>query len=169
MKHLFKNITLAILITFTGACKNDSKNANVTVTGHTNQHEEVVEDSRFLITIESNDQMQFDKKELKVPAGEPVVLTLKHVGKMAKNVMGHNLVILKQNVDFQSFAEKASLAADSDYIPASEQESIIVHTKVIGGGQSDTVEFTIAEPGTYEFLCTFPGHYAIMRGVVIVE
>jgi len=167
---LIKGLMLSCLV-FLGACKDNSSKAESTEpTTDIHQHEElVVEDTRFSVSIGSNDQMQFDKNELKVPAGEPVVLTLKHNGKMAKNVMGHNLVILKQGVDFKDFAEKASVAADNEYIPASETASIIAHTKVIGGGESDTIEFTIDQPGTYEFLCTFPGHYAIMRGVIIAE
>lgn len=171
MKNLFKSLALVALILSMGACKDNAKNTVETTTDHTHQHEEpaVVEDTRFSVTIESNDQMQFNKAELKVPVGEPVVLTLKHAGKMAKNVMGHNFVLLDQGVDFKDFAEKATLASDNDYIPASDQTSILAHTKVIGGGESDTIEFTISQAGTYEFLCTFPGHYAIMRGVLIAE
>ncbi len=171
MKNFFKSIALLTLVIGVTSCK-DSSTTNTTESTdiHNHEHTEaVVEDTRFKVEIGSNDQMQFDKNELKVPVGEPVVLTLTHNGKMAKNVMGHNLVLLKQGVDFQSFAEKATLAADTEYIPASEEGNIIAHTKVIGGGESDTIEFTVTEAGTYEFLCTFPGHYAIMRGVLIAE
>ncbi|SRR5690606_4505481 len=168
MKRLFLKSTVLLCFVLLGACKDNSSKTQETPEIH--QHTEtIVEDTGFSVSIGSNDQMQFDKNELKVPAGEPVSLTLKHTGKMAKNVMGHNLVILKQGVDFKDFAEKAALAADSEYIPSSEKMNIIAHTKVIGGGESDTIEFTIDEPGTYEYLCTFPGHYAIMRGVIIAE
>lgn len=170
MKNIFKSIALLSLVFAGSSCKDSSKtNAAESTEIHDHQHEIVVEDTRFKVEIGSNDQMQFDKKELKVPVGEPIVLTLKHTGKMAKNVMGHNFVLLKQGVDFQAFAEKAALAADTEYIPVSEEGSIIAHSEVIGGGESDTIEFTISEAGTYEFLCTFPGHYAIMRGVLIAE
>src|SRR5690554_2455198 len=163
---LIKGLMLSCLV-FLGACKDNSPQSEST---EIHQHEEpVAEDTRFSVSIGSNDQMQFDKNELKVPVGEPISLTLKHTGKMAKNVMGHNLVILKQGVDFKDFAEKAALATDTDYIPSSEKSNIIAHTKVIGGGESDTIEFVIEQAGTYEFLCTFPGHYAIMRGVIIAE
>ncbi len=169
MKNLFKSLALVALISFTGACKDNTKNTVETTTDQSQQQNEVVEDTRFSVTIESNDQMQFNKSELKVPVGEPVVLTLRHVGKMAKNIMGHNFVLLDQGVDFQGFAEQAVMAADNDYIPADQQGSIIAKTKMLGGGESDTIEFTISEAGSYEFLCTFPGHYAIMRGVLIAE
>lgn len=170
MKNLFKSLALVALISFAGACKDNTKNTVETTTDQSSpQSEAVVEDTRFSVTIESNDQMQFNKTELKVPVGEPVVLTLKHVGKMAKNIMGHNFVLLDQGVDFQGFAEKAVMAVDNDYVPADQQNNIITKTKMLGGGESDTIEFTISEAGSYEFLCTFPGHYAIMRGVLIAE
>lgn len=122
-----------------------------------------------VLEIEGNDQMQFSTNELKATAGKPITLTLKHVGKIPKEAMGHNLVILQEGTDETAFATKASAAKDTDYIPASEKTSIIAHTKLLGGGEQDTIEFTIDKKGTYNFLCSFPGHFAMMKGVLIVE
>lgn len=121
------------------------------------------------LTLEGNDQMQFNLKELRVKEGQTVRLTLNHVGTMAKNAMGHNFVLLKEGVDLAGFGQKAATAMENDYIPASEEGNIIAHTKMLGGGESDTIEFEAPAKGTYEFLCSFPGHYALMRGVFIVE
>lgn len=120
------------------------------------------------ITIEGNDRMQFDLSEIKVEAGQTVVLTLKHVGKLPKAAMGHNWVLLKQGVDIQTFGAAASKAAGNEYIPEGT-EDVIVHTKLIGGGQETTIEFTAPEAGTYDYICSFPGHYALMKGKLIVE
>lgn len=120
------------------------------------------------ITIESNDAMQYSTNELRVKAGE-ITLTLKHTGKMEKTVMGHNLVVLKMGTDINAFGAKAADAKATDYIPASESGSIIAHTKLIGGGESDTITFSITEPGTYDYICSFPGHLALMKGKLIVE
>jgi len=122
-----------------------------------------------VLVIEGNDQMQFNKTELHAVAGKPITLTLKHVGKTPKEAMGHNVVILQEGTDEAAFATKAMAAKETDYIPASEKASIIAHTKLIGGGEEDTIEFTIDKKGTYNFLCTFPGHFAMMKGVLIVE
>lgn len=120
------------------------------------------------VTIESNDRMQFDLSEIKVEAGQTVVLTLKHVGKLPKAAMGHNWVLLKQGVDIQTFGAAASKAAGNEYIPEGTDD-VIVHTKLIGGGQETTIEFTAPEAGTYDYICSFPGHYALMKGKLIVE
>ncbi len=122
-----------------------------------------------VLVIEGNDQMQFNKSELKAVAGKPIKLTLKHVGQVPKEAMGHNLVILKEGTDAGAFVLKANDAKATDYIPESEKASIIAHTKLLGGGEEDTIEFTIDKKGTYNFLCSFPGHFAMMKGVLIVE
>ena len=55
-------------------------------------------------------------------------------------------------------------------VPANwKGKDIIAHTDLIGGGESATVEFTVTEAGTYDFLCSFPGHSAIMKGKLIAE
>lgn len=122
-----------------------------------------------LVEISGNDAMQFDKKEIRVPVGEKVTLTLKHTGKMDLKLMGHNFVLLNKGVDMASFAQKAAQATDNDYIPADETQNILAHTKMIGGGESTTIEFTVNEAGEYDFLCSFPAHYALMKGKLIAE
>ncbi|WAC12123.1 azurin [Dyadobacter pollutisoli] len=121
------------------------------------------------IVIKGSDAMQFDLKEIKVKAGQKVKLTLTHSGKLAKAAMGHNWVLLKPGVDIAAFGSKAAAARETEYIPKSEEANIIAHTKLVGGGESDTIEFTAPAKGTYTFICSFPGHYALMKGSFIVE
>ncbi|MCE7066509.1 azurin [Dyadobacter sp. CY326] len=121
------------------------------------------------IVIKGSDAMQFDLKEIKVKAGQKVKLTLTHSGKLAKAAMGHNWVLLKPGVDIAAFGSKAAAARETEYIPKSEEASIIAHTKLVGGGESDSVEFTAPAKGTYTYICSFPGHYALMKGTFIVE
>ncbi|HEV7382873.1 MAG TPA: azurin [Dyadobacter sp.] len=121
------------------------------------------------IVIKGSDAMQFDLKEIKVKAGQKVKLTLTHSGKLAKAAMGHNFVLLKAGTDVASFGSKAAAARETEYIPKSEAASIIAHTKLVGGGESDTITFTAPKKGTYTYICSFPGHYALMKGTFIVE
>lgn len=121
------------------------------------------------IVIKGTDAMQFDLKEIKVKAGQKIKLTLTHSGKLPKAAMGHNFVLLKSGVDMAAFAGKAGAARETEYIPKSEEASIIAHTKLVGGGESDTIEFTAPKKGTYTYICSFPGHYALMKGNFIVE
>lgn len=120
------------------------------------------------VVITGNDLMKFSKSEIKVKAGKKVKITLKHIGKMSKQVMGHNFVLLKQGVNLSAFGNKAASSKDTDYIPADSQD-VIAYTKLIGAGETAIVEFDAPVPGTYEFLCSFPGHYTMMKGKFIVE
>jgi len=125
-------------------------------------NEEVME-----ITLTADDQMRFGMNEIKVKPGQTVRLTLEHTGQMAKNVMGHNFVLLTKGTDINTFGQEAVQAADNEYIPKNTNQ-VIAHTELIGGGESTTIEFQAPEAGSYDFICSFPGHYAIMRGKFIV-
>jgi azurin len=121
------------------------------------------------LEIAGTDQMQFDKKELVVaPDCTQVELTLKHTGKLAAQVMGHNWVLVKT-------ADMAGVANDGmgaglpkDYVKAGDAR-VIAHTKVVGGGQSTSVTFPtskLTKGGAYTYFCSFPGHSAIMKGTL---
>ena len=110
--------------------------------------------------------MKFDQNELRVFEGQKITLTLNHTGKMSKEIMGHNFVLLKKETNLNDFAQKAMLARENEYIP--DGNETIAYTKMIGGGESTSVNFQILEPGEYEFICSFPGHYNLMRGKLIV-
>jgi len=131
------------------------------------KHEETPVEA-LAIELSSNDQMQFDKTELHTKAGQEVTLTLSHSGQMPKTAMGHNFVLLAEGVDIPTFAEKAVEAADHGYVPQDDKD-VLAFTDVIGGGESATVTFTAPVAGTYDFICSFPGHYAIMKGKFIVD
>ena len=130
--------------------------------------ESIIKISNFLeIILNSNDQMQFDKRVLSASPGQKVTLTLNHTGRGNKMIMGHNFVLLKKNVDVDVFARKAVEARDSEYIPDGDQ--MIAYTKLIGGGESVTITFDAPEQGIYNFICSFPAHYQLMRGQLIVK
>tara|TARA_B100000508_G_C11386802_1_gene241386 strand:- start:288 stop:734 length:447 start_codon:yes stop_codon:yes gene_type:complete len=120
------------------------------------------------VVVESNDMMKFDLSEIKVKAGQTVVLTLKHVGKLPAVAMGHNWVLLAPGVDMAAFAQKAVQAKATEYVPENSKE-VLVATALIGGGEETTIEFVAPAAGKYDFICSFPGHYAMMKGKLIVE
>lgn len=178
MRHLNKNLFILFLgVCFIGlySCKDENKK-NVQDSPsemnqqspdiHENAQAEMDQDTIHL-TLSGDDAMKFDKKELTVREGQTVVLTLKHTGKMSISTMGHNFVLLDQGVTPSTFAQKAMKAKDHEYIP--ESDRIIAHTDLIGGGETTEVTFQAPQKGTYDFICTFPGHYVNMHGKFIVK
>ena len=118
------------------------------------------------VILNSNDQMKFDKKIIRVNANQKVSLTLNHNGRFPASSMGHNFVLIKKDVDVDEYALRAAGARNSEYIPEGDNE--IAYTKMLGGGESDTITFDSPEPGKYIFICSFPGHYQLMMGEFIV-
>ena len=121
------------------------------------------------LSISGDDAMKFNKSELKVKEGQTVKLTLTHAGKLPKEAMGHNFVLLAQGVDPNEFGMAAMGAVETGYIPADQADNIIANTELIGGGESATIEFEAPAKGSYDFICSFPGHSALMKGKFIVE
>ncbi|QNP48769.1 azurin [Diaphorobacter aerolatus] len=121
------------------------------------------------VEIESNDAMQFNQKAMTVPAScKQFTVKLKHVGKMPKTAMGHNWVLAK-TADMQGVSTDGIAAgADKDYLKPSDAR-VIAHTRLIGGGESDSVTFAVNKlkaGDDYSFFCSFPGHSGLMKGAL---
>lgn len=160
MKRLFIILVFASSFFFT-ACNGGTQTSEST---RENSHVPASNISN-VVELTANDQLKFDKNELSVKANEKVTLTLKNIGTMPKESMGHNFILLKDGVDLAAFAKEAISAPE--HIPGSDP-AIIAHTKLLGPGESDTIEFTVAT-GEYTYICSFPGHYLSMTGVLTAE
>lgn len=145
------------------------KPANETET--TTTPTEVVEDVPAVveITIEGNDQMKYNMDRIDVKEGQTVRLTMKNVGELPKEAMGHNWILLASGTDKEKFAADAMTAKETDFIPAGYESAIIAHTKLLGPGESETIEFAAPAKGFYTYLCSFPGHFAFMKGTLYVQ
>lgn len=177
--HRFAIFALALLMMSCGGDSKKEKKEPVSIGASTQKTEKAAKPAKgvtfsedgteAMVDIEGDDSMKFNLKTIKVKEGQKVTLTLHHVGKMDIQVMGHNWVLLNQGVDMMDFGGRAASAEDNDYIPEGSEDEYIVHTKMIGGGETTTITFDAPEKGTYDFICSFPGHVAIMKGKFIVE
>jgi len=119
------------------------------------------------VEISGNDVMQFDKKELAVPATcKEITVTLHHSGKQPREAMGHDWVLVK-TADLAAVDQAGLSAGLADNYVAPGDKRVLAHTKVIGGGETTSVTFRasiLTKGGDYSYLCTFPGHSALMHG-----
>ena len=113
-------------------------------------------------------QMQFAPTELRVRAGQPVRIVFEN-----PDLMPHNLLLTAPGADEEVGALADLMAAEPGalarhYVPASPR--ILHATPLVEPGRRAELAFTApATPGRYPYLCTFPGHWRMMRGVLIVE
>jgi len=146
------------------ACNDESKTQE-SPRDTTSQTKTTASNLSTSVELTANDQLKFDKIELHVKANETVKLTLKNIGTMPKESMGHNFVLLKDGTDLASFAAEAVGAPEN--VPQNNA-AVITHTKILGPGESETIEFKVPA-GSYTYICSFPGHYLTMTGVLIAE
>lgn len=111
------------------------------------------------------EEMRYDIKTFSVKAGSEVKLWFAN-----PDFMPHNLVI-----GMPGSAEEIGPAAEAlgaqgfalGFIPKSDK--IIAYSKLLNYQESELMEFTApSEPGDYDFVCTFPGHWTLMRGIMKV-
>ena len=123
------------------------------------------------VEITGNDQMKFDVTAIEAKPGQKVTVTLKNGGTMPKMSMGHNFVLLNNDIDPAKFIEASMTHMGSDFVAPELKSNVIANTKLLGPGESDTVSFAAPRAaGTYTYVCSFPGHFAIgMKGVLTVK
>jgi azurin len=112
----------------------------------------------------------YDKTDLTVKAGQKVKLTLNNTGSVAPQP--HNFILIKPGKDQAVGAQANAMMTDpqamaKSYIPDASKDDIIAHTKLVMPNATETIEFTApAEAGDYPYMCTFPGHWLLMKGVM---
>lgn len=112
-------------------------------------------------------KMRFDTDVMTLPAGRPVAIQFNN-----PDDMPHNFVIVQKGT-----VEKVGQAADAmaqqpdgfqrNFVPSLPE--VLQATPLLNPGERRTLNWmTPAEPGEYEFVCTFPGHWGMMRGIIRV-
>jgi azurin len=114
------------------------------------------------------ERMLFTVTEFTVKAGKPVRLTLEN-----PTATPHNLVIVEPGTAADVGMAGNLMAASPDglgkhFVP--DMAQVLFHTKLLDPDTSETLRFIApTKPGEYPYICSFPGHWIIMRGVMTVE
>jgi azurin len=112
-------------------------------------------------------QMAFEQTAFTVKAGSDVTLTFENTA--TSPAMAHNVVLLADNEasTIDRVGQAAVSAAANAYIP--EDDAVLAYTDLAQPGETVTLTFTApSAPGEYAYICTFPGHYALMQGTMRV-
>jgi uncharacterized protein len=114
------------------------------------------------------EMIKFTKKEFTVEAGKKVEIVFENPDQMQ-----HNMVI-----GAIGSMEKIGLAADKmitqadgkdkNYVP--EIPEVLFFSPLVDPGKKVSLKFTApSQNGSYPYVCTFPGHWRIMNGVMKVK
>ncbi len=118
------------------------------------------------ILLESALGMKFKQQYLTTTPGAKIKLTFRN-----PDDMEHNFVLTSGKMGDRVGMAALDLGLQGpavDYIP--EMPEVLVHTELVAPETEDTIYFTApTKPGTYEYICTVPGHYKVMRGVLVVK
>jgi uncharacterized cupredoxin-like copper-binding protein len=118
-----------------------------------------------------HEQLRFDTTRLEVKAGKPFEVVFEN-----DDVMPHNFVLVPPGKHMDIGNAAMTMTPDKldkqgrAYLPAAFEKQILAATKLLEPGQKETLKLRApAQPGEYEFVCTFPGHALIMWGVLSVK
>jgi uncharacterized protein len=120
-----------------------------------------------VVNIKAVEGMKYDLMTFTVKAGKPIAVVFEDADSLQ-----HNLVFVKPGAIEECCKMADALAAQPDaitkqYIPSSKD--IIKASKLLNPGDVEVMKLEALPPGEYPYLCTFPGHCHIMRGVMKVE
>ena len=115
--------------------------------------------------------MKFSLTSFEAKPGQKITVRLKNIGELPKEATAHNWVLLAKEAYTPRFVELGISHPERDYIAFEQEYYVLAKTKLLGPGESDSVTFTApAAAGAYDYICTFPEHYAGgMKGVMTVR
>ncbi len=120
------------------------------------------------IVIKAINGLNYNKEKIRVRAGERISLVLKNT-----TVLPHNLVVTRPGRMRAVGRAADTLIGDPKgvkraYVP--DRDDVLFHTDVVRPSKTATLHFTAPEePGDYPYICTFPGHWRVMNGTMVVE
>ncbi|MDP0491119.1 MAG: GDSL-type esterase/lipase family protein [Verrucomicrobiota bacterium JB023] len=132
------------------------------------QYEKYLAERGKVLRVQAAPELQFAPTELRVSAGEAVRLVFSN-----PDTMMHNWILLTPGSVAEVGALADGLAArpdglEKEYLPDSSK--ILVASRLLAPQEDQEINFTAPnEPGIYPYICTFPGHWRVMKGELIVE
>ena len=113
-------------------------------------------------------EFKYDKETLVAPVGSKIKLKFTN-NTLLKDEIGHNWVLVKPGQEDSVVANGKTAGNNKDWLKK-DDPGIIAHTKLIEGGEKDTIMFDAPAAGSYTYLSTFPDQYAGgMKGMLTIK
>jgi len=111
--------------------------------------------------------MRFDRTSFSVVAGKPVKVIFEN-----SDQMPHNLLVATPGSLEEVGTAADKMAGDpqgfaKSFVPDSDK--VLVAGSLLQAGETGEIDFIAPRtPGDYPYICTFPGHWRTMNGVMVV-
>jgi azurin len=124
-----------------------------------------------VVELIGTDDMKYNTTSIAAKPGEQITVRLTAKGTMPAIAMSHNFVLLQLKTDAAAFTTAGMTARATDYIAPANKAQVIASTKLAANGTTVEVTFKVPTvPGSYPYVCTFPGHFAAgMKGTLMVK
>ena len=143
---------------------NQAAESTTQATGESSETETSVAAGPVAIAIgAAGDGLAFDATNLSANSGDEVTVTFSN----PSSFNSHNFVVVQDGTKDAVAADGIAWPNDN-WVPPGDSR-IIAKTVLIGPGESTDMTFTAPAPGTYQFVCTFPGHSSTMFGDFVVN
>ena len=111
----------------------------------------------------------FDVTRFTVKPGQPVRIDF-----INPDATAHNLVIVKPGATEEVGLAANEMAKDPETVKSGQflpkSNKVLYHTSMLQPESAESLRFTAPKTtGQYPYLCTFPGHWVIMKGVMVVK
>ena len=117
-----------------------------------------------LVISVDGDLLEFDRAAFEIAASTEVVLAFNNFSAINQ----HNFVIVQAGQKDVVSARGAVAGPANDWIQPGDPE-VIAHTALLNPGETGELKFSAPPAGSYQFVCTFPGHNATMFGDFVVK
>ena len=117
-----------------------------------------------LVIDVNGDALQFNTGSMSATAGSEVVVTFNN----SSSINTHNFVVVQVGTKDAVAADGTAAGPGNNWLPVNDSR-VIGSTVLVGPGETGQATFTAPSAGTYQFVCTFPGHNFTMFGDFIVN
>lgn len=115
-----------------------------------------------LVVVAVRNAMRYETTRIEAPAGATVRLVMDNETTTSPSML-HNVVVLDPGTDVARIGRAA--AGVEGYVP--DNPAVLVATPMARPRGKTAVVFTMPPPGEYPYICTYPGHFQLMQGVLV--
>ena len=166
MKLPYTLVVLLLIVACNSKNTSHSETQNTPVLENTIASSFSTKDTIVIEALGDNmSEIRFNKDVITLPASQEITIAL--VNKSSDASMPHNFVVITKD-SANAVGQNGLRFKDNGYINPADQ-NVIVHSAIASINETVYLSFKTPAAGEYDFICSFPGHWGMMKGRFITE